>query len=164
MNILDLIFAFVFFFYTSMGVRAGLVRELLSLGKWVLAGGLAWMFADNVANLFRSSIEDATVRLVVGFITLFLALFIGSTVAIHMLHNLLVSRPWLKIPNYILGGFLGAAKGMFIIMIAVLLVGLTPVPSKSWWKGSLVAPHLANLAKKLSNVLPRDVSNHIRYN
>lgn len=164
MNILDLIIALIFFFYTSMGVRAGFVRELLSLGKWVLAGGLAWMFADNVANLFRSSIADATVRLVVGFITLFLALFIGSSVAIHMLHNLLGSRSWLKIPNFVLGGFLGAAKGAIIIIMAVLLVGLTPAPSRSWWKQSSLAPHLASWAIKVSKMLPRDVARHIRYN
>lgn len=164
MNILDIIVAVIFFFYTSMGVRAGLVREVLSLGKWVLAGGLSWMFADNVANLFRSSINDPTVRLVVGFVTLFLALFVGSTVAIHMLHNILVSRPWLKIPNYVLGGFLGAAKGTFIIMIVVLLIGLTPAPAKKWWKDSLFAPHLANLATTVSKYLPKDVARHIRYN
>lgn len=164
MNILDIIIAVIFFFYTSMGVRAGLVREVLSLGKWLLAGGLSWMFADNVANLFRSSISDPTVRLVVGFVTLFLTLFIGSTVAIHMIHNLLVSRAWLKIPNYILGGALGAAKGVFIIMIMVLLIGLTPAPENKWWKNSLFAPYLANWATTVSKYLPKDVARHIRYN
>ena len=164
MNIFDLIVAVIFFFYASMGIRSGLVREMLSMGKWVLAGGIAWMFADNVANWYRSSIADATVRLVIGFLTLFLALFIGSTIAIYMLHNLLVSRPWLKIPNYILGGVLGAAKGIFIIVIVVLLIGLTPAPSKSWWKASLFAPYLANLATKVTKILPRDVASHIRYN
>ncbi|MEE8388916.1 MAG: CvpA family protein [Acidiferrobacterales bacterium] len=164
MNILDIIVAVIFFFYTSMGVRAGLVREILSLGKWLLAGGLSWVFADNVADLFRSSIDDATVRLVVGFITLFLVLFIGSTVAIYLLHNVLVARHWLKIPNYILGGVIGATKGIFIIMIAVLLIGLTPAPAKKWWTDSLFAPTLANLATAISRYLPRDVARHIRYN
>lgn len=164
MNILDFTIALIIFFYTSMGVRAGLVREILSLGKWLLAGGLSWLFADNVANLFRSSIGDATVRLVVGFVTLFLALFIGSTVAIHMLHNMLVSRPWLKIPNYIFGGVVGATKGIFIIMIVVLLLGLTAAPAKKWWKDSLFAPYLANMATKVSKYLPKDVASHIRYN
>lgn len=81
-----------------------------------------------------------------------------------MIHNLLVSRPWLKIPNYVLGGFLGAAKGTFIIMIVVLLVGLTPAPAKKWWKESLLAPHLANFATTVSKYLPKDVAQHIRYN
>lgn len=164
MNILDFSIAFIIFFYTAMGVRAGLIREVMSLGKWLLAGGLSWLFADNVANLFRSSIGDATVRLLVGFVSLFLALFIGSTVAIHMLHNILVSRPWLKIPNYIFGGVAGATKGIFIIMIMVLLLGLTAAPAKKWWKDSLFSPYLANLAITVSKYLPKDVASHIRYN
>jgi len=164
MNIFDLSVAFILFFFTSLGVRAGLVREALSLGKWLLAGVLSWMFADNVANLFRSSISDPTVRLVVGFVTLFLALFVGSAVAIYMIQNIMVKRPWLKIPNYILGGVIGATKGLVIIMIVVLLLGLTAAPAKKWWKGSAFSPYLANLAIKVSKYLPKDVARHIRYN
>ncbi len=147
-----------------MGVRRGLVRELFSFGSWILAGVLSWMFADNVGNLFKSSISEPTVRLVVGFVTLFIVVFVGGTIASHMLHNMLVSRTWLKLPNLILGGVTGALRGLFIILIAVLLMGLTSVPNQSWWKGSAFSKPLASMALAVSKYLPKDVSRHIRYN
>jgi membrane protein required for colicin V production len=68
------------------------------------------------------------------------------------------------LPNLILGGVTGALRGVFIILIAVLLMGLTSAPSQSWWKGSVFAKPLGNLALAASKYLPKDVSRHIRYN
>ena len=164
MNLFDLIIALVVAFYASMGVRRGLVRELFSFGTWILAGVLSWMFADNVGNLFRSSISEPTVRLVVGFVVMFVVVFLGSSIAAHMLHNMFVSRAWLKLPNLVLGGVTGALRGLFIILVAVLLMGLTAAPNQSWWKGSAFAGPLGDLALAVSKYLPRDVSRHIRYN
>lgn len=164
MNFFDLVIAVIVGFYASMGVRRGLIRELFSFGNWVVAGVLSWMFADNVGNLFKSSIGEPTVRLVVGFITLFVVVFVGGTIAAHMLHNMFVSRTWLKVPNLILGGVTGAFRGLFIILIAVLLMGLTSAPNQSWWKGSVFIQPLASVALAASHYLPKDVSRHIRYN
>ena len=110
MNFLDLIIALIVGFYSSMGVRRGLVRELFSFGSWILAGVLSWMFADNVGNLFKSSVSEPTVRLVVGFVTLFVVVFVGGSIATHMLHNMLVSKTWLKLQSYTRRGDRGFAR------------------------------------------------------
>ena len=164
MNLFDLIIALIVGFYAAMGVRRGLIRELFSFGSWILAGVLSWMFADNVGNLFKSSISEPTVRLIVGFVIMFVVVFVGGSIAAHMLHNMFVSRAWLKLPNLILGGVVGAVRGLFIVLIAVLLMGLTSAPGQSWWKGSVFAQPLGDLALAVSKYLPKDVSRHIRYN
>lgn len=164
MNIFDLVLAVIFLFYTSMGVRRGMVREVLSLVTWVFAGGLSWLFADSVGNLFRSSIGEPSVRLVVGFTILFIVSLVSGIIATKYIHKVFLRKPWLKIPNYILGGVAGALRATFIIMILVLLAGLTAVPEQKWWRGSTFAPQLETFGEKLSRYLPNDVGRHIRYN
>jgi membrane protein required for colicin V production len=163
MNTFDLIIAIVFFFYVALGVKRGFVREVFSLGTWIVAGGLAWTFADNVGRWYSASIKEPTLQLVAGFITLFVLTFVVGAVVTHLVHKVMLSRPWLKIPNLLLGGLTGGAKGGVIIMVAVLLIGLTGLPKQDWWRQSLFAPRLAALALKVAHYLPQDVAKHIRY-
>lgn len=163
MNAFDLIIAVVLFFYIALGVKRGFVREVFSLGIWIFAGGLAWTFADNVGRWYASSIEEPTLQLVAGFITLFVLTFVIGAVAAHLINKVMLSRPWLKVPNFVLGGLTGGVKGGVIVMVAVLLIGLTGLPKQDWWRKSLFAPRIADLALKAAQYLPQDVTKHIRY-
>ena len=62
-----------------MSVIHGLVRELLALASWVVAFVVAQSFAANVASLLPAALENPSLRLLAGFLGVFLTLlFLGG--------------------------------------------------------------------------------------
>jgi membrane protein required for colicin V production len=57
-----------------------------------------------------------------------------------------------------LGVVFGAARGIIIVIMLVLLAGLTPMPSESWWKESTMVEYFASMASWIKDILPDDVA------
>ncbi|TMG82550.1 MAG: CvpA family protein [Betaproteobacteria bacterium] len=63
----------------------------------------------------------------------------------------------------IFGALLGIARGVLIVVIGVLLVGLTTLPRQDWWQNSLFAPSLVNLALTVRPWLPQAWSERLNF-
>ena len=163
MNLFDLILLAVFIFFVVVGMYRGFIKESLSLAAWFLAAASAWFLADKVGLLLRSLISEPTLRVIAGFALIFIVVFFVMAIAKHYLHQFFMSRVYLKIPNYLLGGVIGGLRGGFIIVVVFLVLGLTTLPAQNWWRDSYLAPRIETLAEKFSNYLPADVARHIRY-
>lgn len=163
MNIFDLILATTLVFFIAVGLYRGFIKEVLSLVAWVLAAAAAWFLADKVGSLLASFISEPTMRVIAGFVVIFLVVFIITAIAKHYLHQFFMSRVYLKVPNFLLGAIVGGFRGGFVVIVVFILAGLTPAPQQSWWRSSQIAPHIEPMAIKLSRYLPRDVARHIRY-
>jgi membrane protein required for colicin V production len=103
------------------------------------------------------------VRQVLAFFVLFVAAFLAGTVAAVLVNKFVLKQEAVRVPNMLLGGVLGAARGGFILVILFMLAGLTAVPRASWWQESLLAPYVQRAAVFASAYIPRDVARHIRY-
>lgn len=163
MNIFDLILLVVFIFFVAIGIYRGFIKESLSLLAWLLAAASAWFFADNVGSLLHGLIAEPTLRVIVGFALIFVIIFVLTAIAKHYLHQFFMSRVYLKIPNYLLGGAIGGIRGGFIIIVVFLVMGLTSLPKQDWWRSSYLAPKIETVALKCADYLPSDVARHIRY-
>jgi len=163
MSNFDLALMVVFIFFVALGLYRGFIKETLSLAAWALAAAAAWMLADKIGALLKPVIAEPTLQVIVGFVLIFLLVFIATAVAKHYLHQYFMSRVYLKVPNYIFGAVVGGLRGGFVIILVFLIAGLTALPTQRWWKQSQLAPHIEPVAMRVAKYLPRDVARHIRY-
>jgi membrane protein required for colicin V production len=62
-----------------------------------------------------------------------------------------------------LGAIFGIARGLLIVLLAVMLGGLTPLPKEPWWKHAVFAPPLETAVLAARPWLPAGMAQKIRY-
>jgi membrane protein required for colicin V production len=62
-----------------------------------------------------------------------------------------------------LGGLFGFARGVVIVLAAVLLCGMTAVPQQPFWKNALLSPLAESAAMTVIPLLPGDLAHRIRF-
>ncbi len=145
-----------------LSVVHGLVRELLSLASWVAAFVLAQMFAADVATLLPAALAHPSARLLAGFLCVFLAVLILMTLLAIAVSGL-IRTAGLGLADRALGAVFGLARGLAIVMIAVLLSGLTALPRQAAWRQAMLSEPLVSLANWVKVWLPEDMAKHINY-
>ncbi|HIP52386.1 MAG TPA: CvpA family protein, partial [Chromatiales bacterium] len=136
--------------------------EALSLGTWVLAFWVAWTFFRELAIAMEPWIATQSVRLGVSFAILVTAtLIIGGIV--NYLVAQLVEKTGLSGTDRLIGVVFGAARGVLLVAILVLLAGLTPMPEDTWWKQSSMIPYFQEIALWLKQFLPPDIAAKFSY-
>jgi membrane protein required for colicin V production len=149
--------------FAATGALRGLVRSTFFLVNWMLAGTVAWLLAAPTASVFKHTIEDPLTRTLIAFVLLFAFVFVVGIFASSTLHKMIESIPVLKTSNRLLGGVVGSAIGIVVVVLAFMLAGLTSLPHNGWWRHSLLAPYFESLAAFASDFLPADIARYIRY-
>lgn len=145
-----------------ISVVRGFVREAFSLAGWIGAFWVAFTFSERLAMWFVNYISVSSMRLLVAFfILLILTLFVVAL--INFLISQLVEKTGLTGTDRVLGVLFGVARGVAVVTLLVLLAGLTPVTSDSWWKESLLLPHFEVLALWLREYLPPELADDLAY-
>jgi membrane protein required for colicin V production len=157
-----LLVAFLTMFVT-IGAWRGFVREFMALLTWVIGGFAAWWGADLVAAELDGLTAEPVLRRVIGFAIVFVSVFVIGTVTAHLVHRFVLAQKAFRLPNTVLGGVVGAGRGVIIIVILFLLAGLTSLPQRGWWRDSALTPHFERLARLAGDYIPADVARHIRY-
>jgi len=140
----------------------GFVREALSLTAWILAFWVSWTFFRELATYFEVWINVPSLRLGVAFLLLLVVtLILGALV--NYLVGQLVEKTGLTGTDRMVGMFFGIARGSLLIAIAVLLAGLTAIPSDPWWHESVLISYFQDLAIWLRDLLPPDIANKFKY-
>jgi membrane protein required for colicin V production len=133
----------------------GFVKESISLVSWVVAGIVALRYYAPMAELLEPFIASVTLRQWVGGGILFLiTLIVGAIV--NFIVSQLVSKTGLSGTDKALGVVFGAARGVLIVTMLVLLGSLTPMPETSWWQDSAMIGFFQELAEWIRGVIPAD--------
>lgn len=133
---------------TLISLIRGFVKEALSLLVWVAAVFVARMFADRLAPFFADSISTPSLRLGLAYVILFVAtLIVGGVV--NYLVGQLVKSTGLSGTDRIIGMGFGAARGLLVACVMILIAQLTPLVDDPWWKQSVVIETLEPLTKWL---------------
>ncbi len=120
------------------GVR-GFVKEAIALLSW--AGGI-WaglLFSPELAFLLPDVVKPPPVRIVVTYLLIVMASLILGGLLNHFL-GYLPKQNFLLSLNRIAGMLLGTGRGIIIVTIFVLLIGLSPVTEQAIWKESVAIP------------------------
>ncbi|QKT04602.1 CvpA family protein [Ectothiorhodospiraceae bacterium 2226] len=135
----------------------GFVRESLSLAGWILAFWIALRFSEPFSELISPLISAPMVAFITAFAVLFLCTVI-LTAIVSFLAAQLVNKTGLSGTDRMVGVLFGAARGVFLVAVLVLLAGLTPLPQDPAWKGSLLLNHFQDIAIWMRGFLPTDLA------
>jgi membrane protein required for colicin V production len=144
------------------GAFRGLIREVVSLGAWVIAFLAANLFAGPFAQYMPQSISRPELRVLAAFAAIFLVALIVTT-----LFGLLLSRIARAVGlggvDRALGALFGVARGVLVVLALALAAGLTRLPQDGAWRDSLSGPWMARAALALQPWLPPALAERLRY-
>lgn len=162
MSMLDLIILLVLIFTVVRGLMRGMIDTLFSLAAWMLAFMLGKWGAVLVAPLLPVGIESPAIRYFTGFALVFLVMLIGVLLLGHALASL-VRAVGLGGADTLLGGLLGLAKGLMILVGLTLAAGFTSLPRTEFWKQAMLSGSLQAMAQRALPLLPVDASKYVRF-
>lgn len=162
MNGLDVAIVSLVLVFAAIGALRGGIAEGLSLLVWTLAAVGAWVFGDLVGTWFEARVGDALLREILAFVVVFAVAFAVLTVIALLLRRFVFVTPLTR-GGRIVGGLLGATRGVAVALAIVLLAGLTAFPQTPWWRESSLATIVQPLALKVSALLPTDVARQFGY-
>jgi membrane protein required for colicin V production len=161
-TIFDYLVLFVLLASIVISTMRGLVKEILSLVSWVVAFVVANAYGAALAPLLPDLVPGAAVRLMVAFVTLFLGVRILMgllTLAVEAL----VKAGGLSVADRGLGGLFGLARGVVIVLFAVILCGMTSIPQQDFWKHALFSPLAETGARTVKPFLPAALAQHVQF-
>jgi len=143
-----------------LGAWRGLVYELLSAVNWIAAFFLAQWFALDVAHLLPLSGSGETVRYLAGFALVFvLSVLAGSLLA--KLAQKLFAVVGLQPADRALGAMFGLVRGVVLLLVATVVMGMTPLRSSEGWAQSAGVGYALAALKGLQPVLPEEFGRYL---
>lgn len=145
-----------------VGILRGFVQEVFSLLVWAAAFGVAYAFGGDLALLMEDAVSLPSARSAMAFTGLFVAvLLIGGL--LNYLLGRLVASTGLSGTDRLLGGVFGAARGLALVVLIVLVSGFTPIPADPWFQQSRSIARLMPLVDWVAALLPETVSEHLDF-
>ena len=139
-----------------VGMLRGFIKEVFSLVVWAAAFVVAYQYGGDVALLMEEHVSLPSARAAMGFAGLFVAVLLVGGLLTYLLGRL-VESTGLSGTDRLLGGVFGAARGVVLVVVCLLLAGFTPIPSDPWWKESMLVQRFRPLVDWAVEFLPLNV-------
>jgi len=142
----------------------GFFKEAVSLATWVAAVLITLMFTSRFASLLpRDTIESPQARYAISALLLFFGSMILGSLINYLFQKILIASDRSKLDLWLGIGF-GAARGVVIVTLLVLLAHLIPTfKQESWWRQSAFIPPVQRAAKFIHAQLPRELAQHFDF-
>ena len=140
----------------------GVVRELIALASWIVGLGLALAFEDALAAMLPGFADTPAAKHVIAFALIFVAALVAGALAAYLLARI-VHAVGLGFVDRFLGAAFGLARGVIIVVLAVLVAGLTTLPRHEWWQNAALGPPLVEAALALRPWLPAAWAERLDY-
>lgn len=161
MNGVDYVIIAIIAISALVGLARGLVREILSLGVWIAALVIAWIFHRDLADLLVTQLSQPSLRIAVAFAALvFVVLLVGAILGAIL--SAFVEKAGLTGLDRLLGMLFGTARGAVIVAMAVFLVALTPLPQDVWWQESQLIGGFQATANRMLALVPEGIQTRLR--
>ena len=131
----------------------GVVRELLAIASWIAGVVVALAFGDQLAAMLPGMDTSPAARHVAAFALLFVGVLVVGAIVAFLLSKL-VHAAGLGFVDRFLGAVFGAARGVLVVLILVLVAGLTALPRQEWWQNATLGPPVVAAALSLRQWLP----------
>ena len=136
-----------------IGFVRGFLREVFSLVSWVAAIWLAFVFSPTLAPYFDAHIQSQSLRLLLSFAVIFVAVVVLGAILSHVISEL-AHRSGLSGTDRTLGLVFGGIRGVLLVVLLVFLAKFTPFTEEDWWKTSILVPHMEKVLAWVTSVLP----------
>lgn len=158
----DLIVLGIIFISVVISLMRGFVKEALSLTGWLASLWIAMTFSSGMAELFGTSIKDPTLRLLAAFVCLLIVSLMVAAM-INFFATQFVQKAGLTGVDRTIGGVFGLLRGILLVTIVVMLLGLTTLPKEKWWDESFFMFRFEVIATWLKDLLPADIARYFKY-
>ena len=145
-----------------IGLWRGVIGEIVALVAWVLAFFAAKFWGVEVARVVFAGIDDPVVRIVVAWVSVFVAVLLLMSLLRLALRSLLKALG-LSLTDRLLGVIFGAARGLLIVLVLVAAGGMTSAPKEKWWSEAQFAAPLETAVLACKPWLPPEVAKRIRF-
>lgn len=138
------------------GALRGFVLGLLSLCGWIAGGWLIIAFGARGADLLVNYISLPEARYLLASLVLFFSAVLFTFLLARML-GAVVEKQGLGGMNRVLGMIFGAARGVVLVTVLVLLARLTPLPENAWWSESILVASFERAPVEVRHFLPPEL-------
>ena len=145
-----------------LGLWRGVVSEILALAAWVVAFFVARAEASEVAAWLTGQITEPGMRLAAAYVLVFVGVLLVFAIA-RMLISRMLKAVGLGLLDRLLGAVFGVLRGILVVVLAVLVAGMTPLPKADWWRDAMLAPPLEIVVIAAKPWLPADAAKRIRF-
>ena len=156
-TMLDGILVLVMLVSAVLAMIRGFTREVFSIGAWVAAAAVTYFFWEDVLPYTQRYIEDRNLALGVTIAGIFfITLLVVSLITMRISDFVLDSRAGPL--DRTLGFMFGAARGLILVVIAVLFLNFFIAPERQpeWIATAQTKPWLDSMGSDLMNRLPDD--------
>lgn len=145
-----------------VGALRGFIKEVFSLLVWAAAFAVAYHFGGDVAAMMEDAVSLPSARTAMGFTGLFVAVLLLGGLLNYLLGRL-VETTGLSGTDRLLGGVFGAARGLALVVAALLVAGFTPIPADPWWQQSHTIARMMPLVDWAASWLPEPLGRHLDF-
>jgi membrane protein required for colicin V production len=160
MPVLDWIFVVVLLASLALGAWRGLVYEVLSAVNWIAAFILAQWLALDVAQKLPLSGSSEAIRYLAGFALVFVVSVLAGSLLAKLAQKIFAAIG-LQPADRALGAAFGLVRGVVLILVATVVIAMTPVRSSEWWTQSVGAGISMAALKGLQPVLPEEFGRYL---
>lgn len=156
LTILDLIVIVVVLISATLAMVRGFAREVLSVASWVAAVAAAYYGYKPLVPLVKSYVESPTIATIIAAaVIFFIALIVASYLTTRVSDFVIDSR--IGAVDRALGFVFGAARGLLLLVIAMLFFSWLVQKPPAWVANARAQPLLTDLGQRLMAALPADV-------
>lgn len=156
MNGADLVILGILLVSLVVSLVRGFIKEVFSILVWVAAIFAAFQVAGPLAEALEPVIDLPSARVIVAFAAVFvLVLVIGGLIS--FLIGKMVEKTGLSPTDRLFGALFGLARGLVIVVLAVMLMRVTPFAQDPWWHESRLLPTFETMADQARAWLPESV-------
>jgi len=162
LTIFDYLVLFVLACSIVISAFRGLIKEVFSLLGWIVSFLVANAYAAALAELLPDTLPSMVAKLIAAF----MALLIGTRLLMMLLTmamEALVKAAGWTVADRGLGGLFGLARGLVIVLSAVLLCGMTAIPQQPFWRDALLSPMAETAARTVKPFLPGQFSRQVKF-
>jgi membrane protein required for colicin V production len=160
LTILDVIVIVVVLISAVLAMVRGFVREVLSIASWVAGAAAAYFLYKPVIPLIAPYIASTTVEAIVAAGAVFVvALIVATYITTKIADFVIDSR--VGAVDRAFGFLFGAARGILLLVVALLFFNWLVNPSPPWVAQAQTRPVLEDLGARLVAALPQDLENTI---
>jgi membrane protein required for colicin V production len=142
-----------------VGLWRGFVFEIVSLLGWLAAFILANTFAPVASDLLPWG-QGGPAHFWAAYVMVFVLVLIACGLLARLLRALISATP-LSFVDRLLGGAFGVARGVVVLVVAAMLITLSPFAHDAWWRQSHGALWLGQALGGLKPVLPQSLHSRI---
>jgi membrane protein required for colicin V production len=148
MNIADYCVIAAIVLSAVVGAVRGFLREAIALGAWIVALFIAWHFSDMIEPhlgglLAASYVRPWAARIIIVALILLLGAGLGAIVGHYVRLSIFSGM------DRFLGFLFGAARGVVLIGVFVILGRLLKLDGEAWWRHSMLLPYGGSVASGL---------------